>query len=55
MIQFILLALSYAGLAYLGVGFIGLAFLSLREKKYSWETIKKESGDSGRKGPFVQR
>jgi hypothetical protein len=33
MIQFILLALFYAGLAYLGVGLIGLAFLSRREEK----------------------
>jgi|HubBroStandDraft_3_1064219.scaffolds.fasta_scaffold1102803_1 hypothetical protein len=33
MIQFILLALFYAGLGYLGIGLIGLAFLSLREEK----------------------
>jgi hypothetical protein len=33
MIQFILLALLYAGLAYSGVGLIGLAFLSRREEK----------------------
>jgi hypothetical protein len=33
MIQFILLALFYAGLAYLGVGLVGLAFVSRREEK----------------------
>ena len=40
MIQFILLALFYAGLAYLGLGLVGLAFLSCREEK-NW--LKNES------------
>jgi hypothetical protein len=52
MIQFILLALLYAGLAYLGVGLIGLAFLSRREEK-NWlknEAVQRLPEAFARKG-----